>query len=194
MIERTLVLLKPDTMQRGIIGEIITKFEKTGIKIIASKLTLADKELAAKHYDKDDEWINKVGSNAKKKFDELKLHLDKSAEEIGKIILDQLFGYITMSPVLAIVFEGHNVIEHVRKLVGSTAPKDAAPGTIRGDYSFDTYDLGNISNRPVQNLIHASDSIEAAEKEISLWFKPEEIHSWKRIDEVILYRGLNNKK
>jgi nucleoside-diphosphate kinase len=194
MIEKTLVLIKPDAMQRGIIGKIITRFERTGIKIVASKLILPNKELAVKHYAKDKEWIMKVGTRARKMFDEINMHKDKSAEQVGQMILNQLSDYLILSPTMAFVFEGHNVVEHVQKLTGATAPRDAVPGTIRGDYSFDTYDLGNVSNRSVQNLIHASDSVEVAKKEISLWFKPEEIHSWKRIDEEILYRGLENKE
>ncbi len=193
MIERSLVLLKPDAVQRGIVGELLTRFERTGIKIVASKMILPDEDLAFKHYDKDKEWIMKVGTRAREKFDKINVHMDKSAEQLGQMILDQLLDYLTLSPTMAFVFEGHNVIEHIQKLVGATAPRDAIPGTIRGDYAFDTYDLANISNRSVQNLIHASDSVENAEKEIALWFKPEEIHSWKRVDEAIIYRTEEDK-
>ena len=108
--------------------------------------------------------------------------------EQGKWVRESLMSYLTMSPVVALVLQGHNAVKHVRKVVGSTAPADAAPGTIRGDYAFDTYKLSDESNRPVQNLIHASGEVDEAEREIKVWFTDEEIHSWQRVDEALLYR------
>ncbi len=194
MIERTLVLLKPDAVQRSLIGEIITRFERSGMKIVASKMTIANKNMASDHYIADEEYLLGVGNKAKSTAEKRGEPVTETALEIGTKIRNMNMDYLTMSPVFAIILEGHDAIAHVRKLVGNTEPKQAFPGTIRGDYSFDTYKLGDVSKRPTQNLIHASDSVEAAEREISVWFKPEEIHSWKKIDEAILYRGLNDKK
>jgi len=91
---------------------------------------------------------------------------------------------------VALVVEGHNAVKHIRNIVGATAPSDAAPGTIRGDFSFDTYKLADESNRPIQNLIHASGEVHEAEREIKIWFKDDELHAWSRIDEPLMYRAV----
>ncbi len=193
MIEKSLVLLKPDAVQRGICGELITRFEKSGLKMVAAKLKYADKELAGKHYSEDIEWLTSVGKKAKGAYAKRGIEVSETEEEIGRKIREQLMDYISMSPVFALVIEGHNAIAHIRKLVGATAPADANPGTIRGDYAFDTYEFADKSGRPLQNLIHASDSVKNAEHEISLWFEPEEIHVWRRADEDLLYRSVKNE-
>jgi len=188
MIQRTLVLLKPDAMLRGIAGEIILRFERSGLKIVAAKMVTADEKLAGNHYEEDMNWILNVGQKSLKSYKERGLEINETAEEIGRRIRNSLIKYLTIGPVLALVLESHDAIKHVRKLIGQTSPSDSAPGTIRGDYSFDTHQLGDNLNRPIQNLIHASDSVEAAEKEIKLWFHKDELHSWKRVDEALLYR------
>ena len=108
--------------------------------------------------------------------------------EIGQRIRKSLMDFISMSPSVAVCIEGHGVIEKVRIIVGDTAPLNALPGTIRGDYSFDSYGLADDSGRPIQNLIHASDSVGSAEREIKIWFKEDEIHPYQRVDEGLLYR------
>ena len=143
--ERTLVILKPDAVQRGLVGEIISRFEKRGLKIVAMKMVKVSRELAEEHY---------------------KIHR-------GKPFFEPTVNYITSSPVVAMVIEGRNAIEVVRKMMGSTDPQKAEPGTIRGDYAL--Y-IG-------RNIIHGSDSRENAEFEINLWFKEDEIFDYKRIDE-----------
>jgi len=143
--QRTLVIIKPDGVQRGFIGEIISRFEKKGLKIVAMKLISVPKELAEKHYG-----IHK-----------------------GKPFFDPTVKYITSSPVVAMVLEGNNAIDLVRTMMGKTNPQDAAMGTIRGDY-------GQFIGR---NIVHGSDGPDTAEFEISLWFKPEEIAKYTRIDE-----------
>lgn len=143
--EQTFVMIKPDAVQRGFIGEIISRFEKKGIKIVAMKLIAVDKELAEKHY----------GIHKEKPF------------------FEPTVKYITSSPVVAMVLEGLNVIEMVRSMTGSTDPQKAPMGTIRGDY-------GQFIGR---NIIHASDGKETAKFEINLWFTPEEITGYHRIDE-----------
>ena len=143
--ERTFVIIKPDAVQRGIIGEIISRFEQKGIKIVAMKMISVDRDLAEKHYG-----IHK-----------------------GKPFFEPTVDYITSSPVVAIILEGHNAIEMVRKMMGKTDPQKAEFGTIRGDF-------GQFIGR---NIIHGSDGIDTAEFEINLWFKKNEISKYKRIDE-----------
>ena len=159
MIERTLVLVKPDGVQRGLIGEIITRFEKVGLKIVAMKMHWINKEFAAKHY-----------------FDVGQRH--------GKQVLENLVAYITEGPVIAMVLEGISAVDVVRKLVGSTYPNESLPGTIRGDYAHISKDYANKANKRVSNLIHASGKKEEADYEINLWFKPEEIHTYKTVHEL----------
>lgn len=188
MIEQTLVLIKPDGIQRALVGEIISRFEKCGLKIVAVKMDYADKERAGKHYIDDEAWLNEVGKKSIESYAKKGITMKESAKQIGLKVRQYLIDFLSMSPIIALVIEGHNAVSHVRKIVGSTSPGDAIPGTIRGDYSFDTYTLSDKSNRTIQNLVHASGTPEEAKREIQIWFKQEEIHAWKRIDEELLYR------
>ncbi|MDP2925879.1 MAG: nucleoside-diphosphate kinase [Nanoarchaeota archaeon] len=158
VIEQTLVLIKPDGLKRGLVGEIITRIERTGLKIIAMKMIWPDKKFAEQHY-----------------FDVEERH--------GKKVLDNLTGYLTAGPVLAICFEGVDAISLVRKIAGPTYPNEAPPGTIRGDFCHISKIHANENNQVVGNLIHASAGIEDAKKELSLWFTKKEMHSYKRTDE-----------
>ncbi len=155
MIERTLVLIKPDGVKRGLIGKIISRFEDAGLKIVAMKMVWIDKEFAKKHYE---------------------AHVDKDFYKF-------LEEFIISGPVVALVLEGVEAVEVVRKIVGPTEPKTAPPGTIRGDFAHHSMQYANIKNKAVANIIHASGTKEEAEKEISLWFKPEEIHSYSTVHE-----------
>ena len=188
MIEQTLVLLKPDAVQRGLIGEIIARFERPGFKAIGLKMCYATKDIAGKHYADDESWLTSVGEKAKKAAEAKGKKFTESSKDIGQRIRQQLIDFITMSPTVAICLEGHDVINKVRTIVGDTAPNRAAPGTIRGDFAFDSYGLADASGRPIQNLIHASDSPESAKREISIWFKKDELHPYQRVDEALLYR------
>ncbi len=188
MIEKTLVLIKPDGVHRGLVGEIISRFEKPGFKLIAMKMVYADKEIAGKHYEADDEWLEAVGEKQRKSYAKKGLKIKEDNKAIGHKIRKFLMDFISMSPVVALVIEGHNAVAHIRKICGATAPGDADPGTIRGDFALDTYQLADGLERPIQNLIHASGSVKEAEREIKVWFKPEELHAWKKLDEVMHYR------
>lgn len=188
MIEKTLVLIKPDGVQRGLVGDIITRFERVGFKIIGMKMVYADKEIAGRHYQADEAWFLAVGKKQKDAYAKKGIPIDKTERQIGVEIREFLMAFLSMSPVVALVVEGHNVVAHIRKICGATSPADAVPGTIRGDLAFDSYQLADNLKRPIQNLIHASETEKDAEREIKVWFKPEEIHAWKRIDEVLLYR------
>lgn len=190
MIEKTLVLLKPDAVQRGLIGDIISRFERAGLKIVAMKMQYAGANQAGKHYADDEAWMKAVGEKTQKTYEAKGIKMSRTALEHGRMVREQLVDFLAMSPILSLVIEGHNAVAHVRKIVGATSPEHAAPGTIRGDYSIDTYQLADTSRRALQNLIHASESAAEATREIGIWFNPDEIYVWKRVDEHLLYRGL----
>ncbi|MGE0792991.1 MAG: nucleoside-diphosphate kinase [Candidatus Woesearchaeota archaeon] len=188
MIEKSLVLIKPDGVQRGLIGEIISRIERTGLKLTAMKMVYPSLEQAGDHYAVDDEWLTSVGAKQKASYAKQGIIIEKSDKEIGTSIREMLLEYLTQSPIVALVIEGHNAVAHIRKIVGATSPGDAAPGTIRGDFAFDTYNLADSSKRPIQNLIHATGQPHEADREIKIWFNANEIHTWKKVDEVLLYR------
>ena len=188
MKEKTLVLIKPDAVQRALVGEILSRFERTGLKVIAMKMVYASKELAGKHYADDDEWLKSVGDKASKAAQERGEKLKETPIQFGKKIRRQLMDYISMSPVVAFVLEGHNAVATVRKIVGPTSPEHANPGTIRGDYSHETYVMADTKGRPIQNLIHASGNVQEAAREIPIWFTPAELHAYVRVDESLMYR------
>jgi nucleoside-diphosphate kinase len=183
-MERTLVVLKPDAVRRGLMGEILTRFEKVGLKVVAVKLLTAHKDLVDKHYpkDRDSLWLgigNKTLENYKNlEMDPVKTLGTDDPKEIGKIVRVWLMDYIMTGPVLAMVLEAPHAVELVRKMAGHTLPLIAASGTIRGDYAYDSSYLANSNKRAIENLLHASGTIEEAEYEIPLWFTPEEIHSY----------------
>lgn len=187
-MERSLVLLKPDTVQRALVGEIISRFERTGFKIIGMKMCYPTKDIAGKHYADDQEWLKSVGEKTRKSYEAKGQPIKDDALTIGKRIRQQLMDFLTMAPLVALVLEGHDVVNKVRVMVGGTAPNSAAPGTIRGDFAFDSYGLADSSGRPLQNLIHASDSNDSAKREIAIWFKDNELHPYQRVDEALLYR------
>ena len=188
MIEKTLVLIKPDGVLRGLVGEIITRFERCGLKLVAMKMVYPNEKLAENHYAADEEWMILVGKKQRASYAKKGVELKETDMQLGNQVRNYLIKYLTMSPIVALVIEGHNAVKHVRKLVGETSPQDSNPGTIRGDYAFDTYQLADASSRPIQNLIHASGEVHEAEREIKIWFKNDELHSWKRVDEELLYR------
>jgi nucleoside-diphosphate kinase len=183
-MEQTLVILKPDALQRGIAGEIITRFERIGLKIVAAKMVIATEELANKHYPTSrTEFIEGMGNKTLENYEEQGLDPVKElgtddAHKIGLQLQKWLVEFITDGPVLAFVLEGPHAVELVRKICGHTLPSKSLPGTIRGDYSFDSSALANKSKRPIRNLVHASGSIEEAEFEVGLWFSESEIHSY----------------
>lgn len=175
MIQKTLVLIKPDARERGLTGEIISRFERVGLRIVAAKVVKVDKILASKHYPTTPEWLNKVGNNTlddteKYSLDVVKMMGTKDPKKIGGMVHQWNMEFLMSSPILALVFEGVHAIEVVRKLSGVTVPLLAAPGTIRGDFSSSSAISANYEKGPIQNLVHASGSPEEAEREIKLWF------------------------
>jgi len=190
--QRALLIIKPDGVQRGIIGKIITRFETVGLKIIGLKFEWVTKEKIIIHYPETDGWFKKVGERtltnyAKKGLDAKKVFKTDNAIQIGRTVKKWLIKYFQESPVLIMALESYDCIEICRKLSGNTIPLLASPGTIRGDFSHDTIDLANEQNRPLRNLIHASDTVEDGEKEIKVWFTLEELFSYERADEKFMY-------
>ena len=156
LVQRTLILFKPDAVQRGIVGEILTHFERVGLKIIGTKMIFPSKEHYHKHYEGIGKMVTRRGEKA----------------------FDMALEFMTQGPVIAMVFEGVEAVELVRKLVGGTEPKMALPGTIRGDYSHMSFGYADEHNVGIPNLIHASGSIEEAKQEISHWFSDFEIYDY----------------
>lgn len=185
--ERTLVILKPDAIQRGLTGEIIKRIESTGLKLVALKIQIASEDLCWKHYNKDEAWFKSKGENVVKNREAAGMPVEKEAIEYGKDIISALVNFMTCAPVIPMVFEGNQAVGIVKKLVGSTEPLSSEPGTIRGDYTIDSYELANFDTRAVRNLIHCSDEVEEAKREISLWFNENEILNYSLVTEKILY-------
>jgi len=185
--EKSFVIIKPDGIQRSLIGEIIGRFERTGLKIVSMKFLIPTEEQCWKHYNKDDEWFLKKGTLILKDRLDAGVSADKEAIEYGKDIIKQLASFMTSGPVLAMVLEGNQAVGIVKKLVGSTEPLTSDVGTIRGDLTLDSYALAGVDGRAVRNLIHCSDSPEEAEREIKLWINENEIVNYKLIQEQILY-------
>lgn len=175
MIQKTLVLIKPDAMERKLAGEIISRFERVGLKMVDCKLVQADKKLASLHYPVTNEWLNKVGNNTlsdSKKYgvSAKEIFGTENAMDIGKMVHEWNMVFISSEPVLAMVWEGTHAIEVVRKLCGPTLPLLAPPGTIRGDFSSASALSENALKMPIRNLIHSSGTKEEAKREIKLWF------------------------
>lgn len=191
-MEQTLVVLKPDAVARGLIGEIVIRFEKVGLKMVAAKLMLVEKELADKHYPLSRrEFIEGMGNKTKENYKALGRDLVQEmgtddAYEIGKKIREWLVDMITEGPVFAMVWEGPHAVELVRKMAGHTLPLKALPGTIRGDYSYDSSYLANTNSRPIKNMLHASGTIEESKYEVPLWFSEKEIQKYERAEEKFM--------
>jgi nucleoside-diphosphate kinase len=187
-VERTLVLLKPDTVQRNLIGEVISRFERAGLKIVALKFLNCTPEQALKHYVKNDAEYEALGNRSIAGMEKAGMDVaGVNAREKGESIINSLVKFLTASPVVALVLEGHQAVKLTRKLVGSTEPLNSDVGTIRGDYTLDSYVMADADNRAIRNLVHASGNVEEAEYEIPVWFKPEEVIDYRNVRDAILY-------
>lgn len=191
-IERTLVLVKPDGVQRGLIGEVLLRLEKRGLKIIAIKMVKPTLEHIDEHYPKDEAWIERLGEKGFKVF--LEYGIDPKEQmgtadkkEAGKMVREWLVNYLTEAPVVAMVVEGVHAIDMIRKIAGNTLPNKAEIGTIRGDFSVDSPASANLEGRAIKNIIHASETPEESDHEIEHWFAPEEIYDYKRSDHSVMF-------
>ena len=181
-MERTLILLKHDAVSKGITGRIISRFEDAGLKITAMKMVWADEDLAEQHYKLDESWAKNVYKKTKKVHDEQGLALPyKDHMDLGKTIQGWNKEFLKEGPIIALVLEGPHAVEIGRDMLGHTEPRQAAPGTIRGDFAkLESYNIADKKQRVLRNIAHGSDSLENAEHEIKTWFTKEELHDYKK--------------
>ena len=186
--ERTLVVIKPDGVQRNLIGEIIHRYERAGFKLVAIKMMVPTADFITKHYTLDPEWMRKTGLKT------IKGYTDKGLTppftdpiKVTEIVLKSLARYLTSGPVIAMIWEGAHAVELIRKLTGGTEPRTSDVGTIRGDFVIDSYVMADQDVRAVRNLVHASGTVKEAEDEINHWFKKEEIIKYKTVTEQVIY-------
>lgn len=186
--ERTLVIIKPDAIQRALIGEVVRRYERIGLKLVGLKMTVPTAEQVEEHYTLDPQWRTVTGEKTIKSYRDRGLTPpSEDPLEITAKILKNLKKYMTSGPVICMVWQGAHAVELVRKITGGTEPRTSAVGTIRGDFVIDSYVMSDTDDRAVRNLIHASGSVAEADMEIPHWFKAEEIIDYKVRHEDILY-------
>ncbi len=190
--EQTLILAKPDALQRGLVGELIRRFEMRGFKLSALKMVHPSRKHIEKHYLPTKEQLEGMGNKTlenlrSNNIDVKKVMGTENVLELGKIINEWNLTFLSSGPIIAMVFEGLHAVEMGRKIVGHTLPIKAEAGTIRGDYSSDSPLLANLRKRAVRNLVHASGDLKEAQREIKHWFKSDELHSYVRADESAMY-------
>lgn len=181
IIQRTLVLIKPDGVEKRLIGRIITRFEEAGLRIVGLGITKPSRTILEKHYPLTRSWVTNLGENTRKDLEELglknclEIFKVKNTYQLGLKIRKWLIDFMMSGPIVKIALEGPRAIEVVRKIVGATIPTKASPGTVRGDFSCDTAALASLEKRAVKNLIHASSNDKEARDELSLWFSKNEL-------------------
>ena len=186
--EQILVLIKPDGIQRGLIGEVIKRYETCGLKLVALKMVIPTKELALKHYSTDPDWAIKTGTKSFEAYEKQGRPLPgKDPVEFAEGIRRKLLDFMSSGPIVAMVWQGMGAVAIVRKITGSTEPLSSLPGTIRGDYTIDCYSAADADERAVRNIIHSSGSFEEAKAEIDVWFDKKEIISYRLAHEEIIY-------
>jgi nucleoside-diphosphate kinase len=186
--EKTFVIIKPDGIQRGLMGEIIKRYEQVGLKLVALKMMVPTRDMVEKHYTLDPEWKLITGNKSIKGF------VDKGLTPptndpiaLSNDLLRRLADYLSSGPVIAMVWQGAHAVRIVRKITGGTEPFTSDVGTIRGDYVLDSYQMTEADDRSIRNIVHASGSVKEAEDEITHWFLPHEVMDYKLVQEHILY-------
>lgn len=187
MIEQTLVIIKPDGVQRGLLGEVVSRFERAGLKIVGMKMVWPSEELVGKHYEDDEEYLKGVGEKALESAKEKGIEIKETALEIGKRVRETNMKYISTGPVLVFVLEGNTAVQTVRNIVGGTDPLTADIGTIRGDLTIDDFSQADQEERSVRNLMHASGTVDEAEREIELWFTKDELYEYQTVMDKVLH-------
>ncbi len=185
--ERTFVIIKPDGVQRSLVGEIIHRYERTGLKLVGMKFGVAEEKKFWDHYNKDDAWFLKKGTKIAEDKKANGLSVTKEPVEYGKDIIRQLVKFMTCGPVLMMVWEGNQAALVIKKITGDTEPATSDVGTIRGDLTLDSYNISAVDDRAVRNLIHCSESAEEAQREIAIWFTESEMTEYRLVNEQILY-------
>jgi nucleoside-diphosphate kinase len=185
--ERSLVLIKPDAVARHVVGEIITRFERKGLKIAALKLVWPTDEMAGEHYEVTEEWLKSSGERTYQGYLDKGLEPPAEPRELALNTRRKLMEALTAGPVVAMVLEGAHVIEVVRKMRGATSPLFAEVGTIGFDYSLESYELSDAGDWAIKNIIHGSDSHESAARETAIWFKPDDIVNYETVITEMAY-------
>lgn len=185
--ERTFVIIKPDGLQRSLVGEIVNRYERTGLKLVGLKFGVADEKKLWEHYNKDDAWFLKKGTKIAEDKKAAGLSVEKEPIEYGKDIIRQLVKFMTSGPVVMMVWEGNQAAVVARKITGDTEPATSDVGTIRGDLTLDSYGISAVDDRAVRNLIHCSENVEDAKREIAIWFTENELVNYRLVSEAILY-------
>jgi nucleoside-diphosphate kinase len=185
--ERTLVLIKSDAVSRKIVGELITRFERKGFKIVGMKLVWPDNNLADQHYTDSEEWLVGSGTRTYEGYVEKGITPPLQPRELGLNTRRKLMEHLTAGPLVALVLEGAHVVELVRKIRGSTSPQLADVGTVGFDYSVDSYELADAGDWAIKNVMHASDSPDNAAAEINLWFAPHELYDYDTATDHVVY-------
>ncbi len=188
--EQTFVLVKPEGVRRGLIGEIISRFEGRGMKVIAMAMIDPSEEQIDGHYPQDEEWIKRLGEKTLKSYDKYGFNATEELGtddplEIGKMVRSWLVAHMSSTPLVKMVVKGPHAVDMVRKICGDTLPSEAELGTIRGDYSADSPAAANLEKRPIMNLVHASEDAEEAAHEIDHWFSPDELYDYQRVREAL---------
>lgn len=192
-MERVLVLIKADGVKRRLVGEVIARFERSGLKIVGLKCVKPTADAMRKNYPDTDEWYRKVGGRSIATFKEAsmdpkQIFASDDPIAIGKTVKSWIVRFMTSGKIVAMVLEGNRAVDHVRRLVGETDPLKAAAGTIRGDFSIDNVMLGNLTHRLVVNVVHASGSVEEARNEIDNWFKQDELFGYEMEGDDMFYK------
>ena len=186
-IEQTLAIIKPDGVQRGLVGDIIHRFEGAGLKVVAMKMVWADKELVGKHYEDDADYLKSVGQKALEAAAARGKKMKETALEIGQRVRKSNMRYISVGPVVAFVLQGNTAVQTVRNIIGGTNPLTADIGTIRGDLTIDDFTQADAEKRSVRNLMHASGTVDEAQREIPLWFSKKELHDYQNVMDKVLH-------
>ncbi len=186
--EKTLVIVKPDGVQRSLIGEIIKRYERVGLKLVGIKMIVPTEDHIEKHYTLDPEWVRITGEKTIESYRKKGIQPpSEDSLEITKVILNNLKKYMTSGPVIIMVWQGAHAVKISRKIVGGTEPFTSDVGTIRGDFVLDSYQMSDTDGRAVRNLVHSSGSPEEAENEIKHWFVEGELINYRLIQEQMLY-------
>lgn len=185
--EKTLIAIKPEAIQRRLMGEIISKFEKRGLKMVACKMVAPTEEEVGKHYADDEAWYLSSGTKTYNNYKDKGIDPGMTPVELGKRTRQMLLDHLANRPVLFMIWEGPHAVALGRKTAGATNPLVADIGSIRGDYSTESYEMSDELGRAIHSLVHASGSVEEAEAEIAIWFTPEELYDYEMIDEHVFY-------
>ncbi|MEK6923604.1 MAG: nucleoside-diphosphate kinase [Nanoarchaeota archaeon] len=169
-MEHTFVLIKPDGIEKKLTGEIISRFEKAGLEVIDIKTINPTEDLLERHYALTDDWVKNLASKTREAMATKGVQMTESDLEIAKRVQSWLKQSLSSGKVIAMILRGNHAVSIVRKIIGATEPKSSATGTIRGDFSSDSYDLADKEQRSVKNIIHASGTVDEAKREIELWF------------------------